>query len=81
MPKKKQLSEKEVANTWLIVKGFNVPDGDGEKRFEPTKKGSYVTPNDFDEDVFAVLVRLGAIEPVEEPLKEDEVVILEKVDG
>jgi hypothetical protein len=76
----KKLTEKEIAETYEIVRGFNIPDGDGEKRYEPTKKGRFVTPDDFEPEVWKALVAGGAVTPVEEPLKEDETIAAEVIE-
>jgi hypothetical protein len=80
MPKKKVLkTDEEINRTYEIVKGFNIPDGDGEKRFEPTKKGSFVNPDDFEPDVWDKLVKLEAVKLVDDPTQpgEDETTSLE----
>lgn len=66
MPKK--LTEKQIAKTFEIVRGFNVPDGDGDKRYEPgtEKKPAFVSPRDFDAEVWEALLAGGAVVPVEE---------------
>jgi hypothetical protein len=50
---KKKPTEKHV---YEIVKGFNIPDGDGEKRFEPGDDMPDLAP-----DVLKKLVELGAV--------------------
>lgn len=82
MPKKKVLTDKELNQTYEIIAGFNIADGEGEKRFE---KGSerhpkFVTPADFEPDVFTALMKGGAFKLVEDKTQPgaDEVVILEK---
>lgn len=65
--KAEYLTEAQVAKTYEIVKGFNIPDGEGEKRFEPGKsKPKFVTEKDFAPEVWKELVSAGAVVPVEE---------------
>jgi hypothetical protein len=62
----KKLTEAEIKETFEIVKGFNIPDGDGEKRYEPgtPDKPMFVDPDDFDANVWKALVAGGAIQVV-----------------
>lgn len=77
----KKVKESEL---FEIVHGFNIPDGDGEKRFEPGKK-KFVTPSDFDADVWKALVAGGAVQAVTESdptvPDENEEVVFEVVNG
>lgn len=50
-----------------IVKGFNLADGDSEKRYEPGKrKPHYVSPDDFDAVTWAALIKAEAVIEVTE---------------
>lgn len=84
MKKKVVKTDHDINRTYEIVRGFNIPDGDGEKRFEPTKKGRFVNPDDFDPKVWKALLHGGAIQLVADPTQPtepDETVVLENVDG
>jgi hypothetical protein len=71
MGKKQTLTE--------IVKGFNVPDGESEKRFEP---GGFVTEKDFTPEDWKALVKMEAVRLVEKPLTEAEKdeIVFEKIE-
>lgn len=84
MAKKKAatLTEAQIDKAYEIKKGFNIPDGEDEKRFEPGKtKPQIVFEKDFEPKVWKALVSSGAVEPVEDTeVKEDEVIVFEKVE-
>lgn len=74
MPKKKKvLTESAIEKTYEIVKGFNI----GDERFGiGTNKPNFVSEKDFTPEVFAKLVKHGALVPVE-TVRDDEVVVFE----
>lgn len=83
MPKKKVLKTNEDINqTYEIIAGFNIPDGDGEKRFGKGSERSpkFVQPKDFEPDVWEALVKGGAVKLIEDDTQpsEDDAVIFEK---
>jgi len=74
------LTEKQIARTYEVVKGFNVPDGDGERRYDPGKtKPRFVMEEDFAPTVWKALLASGAIKHFEDPTlpKEGEIVVAE----
>lgn len=85
MAKKKAetLTEKQIDKAYEIVRGFNVPDGDDEKRFEPGKtKAQIVFEKDFAPKVWKSLVAGGAVRLVEDTeVKPDEVIVFEKIEA
>lgn len=82
MPKKKVLTDKEINQTYEIIAGFNIADGEGEKRFEKGSERSpkFVQPKDFEPEVWKALVAGGAVKLVEDDTQpsEDDAVIFEK---
>jgi hypothetical protein len=82
MKKKEVLTEAQIDKAYEIVKGFNIADGEGEKRFEPGKrKPQIVFEKDFKPEVWKSLLKLDAVKLVEDvEVREDEVVIFEKIE-
>lgn len=74
MAKKKKLTEKEIDKLFVVAIGFNVPDGDGEKRFNvgTDAKPNFVTEKDFKPEHWKELVKQGAVVQLVQPETEAE---------
>lgn len=79
---KKVTPESQAAKAFEVVLGFNYPGPDGEIRIDVGKtKPNFVFEKDFKPAVWKALVKMEAVKPVEEPLKEGETIAAEIIDG